>query len=495
MPLSRREFLKVAAAAMAALHAQSASSQTLRLRKEINSLAASELDSFRAGVAAMQALPRDNFMSWEYQRAVHGIPLPTASLPDPPGVASFWRQCKHHTPQFFAWHRWELLFWEEIARQLCGDANFTLPYWEYFQNAALPVALRTPTAGTTNPLFHDRAAGLNDGTATLNTRAANLGWPAINSSAVNEFDYFTFMSRFESNPHDLVHGFIGGDMNDVGTAALDPVFYVHHANVDRYWALWLKQTGRSNPGGTWASTSFAFQTVAGPRTVLAGDAGTTDALDYTYDPPRRLEGARLEEMIRFLKTLLPRLKIVTTRPIPPRPPLPDPAPWRTLSASAGLSLTGQPTVIPVPNQGRALRSLRADPKGVSTDVALILQNITSTATAKKGGFVYQVFVVPSQRALLEGNVNDAAEVGSFSSFSVSAVSHEMHPGHHGPAQLVLQLNAAARKVLTQSAKKDPALVFVRRGLLIDGKEDESNAAETYFTFDEVSIATRAISTR
>jgi len=40
-----------------------------------------------------------------------------------------------------------------------------------------------------------------------------------------------------------------------------------------------------------------------------------------------------------------------------------------------------------------------------------------------------------------------------------------------------------------------SLVFVRRGLLFDGIADESNAEQTYFSFDEVSIATRAISTR
>ncbi len=37
--------------------------------------------------------------------------------------------------------------------------------------------------------------------------------------------------------HNIVHRFIGGDM---GTAATpnDPVFFLHHCNIDRIWARW-----------------------------------------------------------------------------------------------------------------------------------------------------------------------------------------------------------------------------------------------------------------
>ena len=40
--------------------------------------------------------------------------------------------------------------------------------------------------------------------------------------------------------HNIVHRFIGGDM---GTAASpnDPVFFLHHCNIDRIWANWQDQ--------------------------------------------------------------------------------------------------------------------------------------------------------------------------------------------------------------------------------------------------------------
>jgi tyrosinase len=60
--------------------------------------------------------------------------------------------------------------------------------------------------------------------------------------------------NIESNPHDLVHVYVGGAissssyglMADPGIAALDPIFYLHHANIDRMWAVW-NANGNSNP--------------------------------------------------------------------------------------------------------------------------------------------------------------------------------------------------------------------------------------------------------
>ncbi len=59
--------------------------------------------------------------------------------------------------------------------------------------------------------------------------------------------------NLEGNPHNLVHIYVGGPnppeiglMSDPGIAALDPIFYLHHANIDRMWAIW-NASGNSNP--------------------------------------------------------------------------------------------------------------------------------------------------------------------------------------------------------------------------------------------------------
>ncbi|KAJ8079235.1 hypothetical protein PM082_021735 [Marasmius tenuissimus] len=41
-----------------------------------------------------------------------------------------------------------------------------------------------------------------------------------------------------AKPHDSVHFAVGGDMADVYSAPGDPIFFLHHANVDRIWWEW-----------------------------------------------------------------------------------------------------------------------------------------------------------------------------------------------------------------------------------------------------------------
>jgi tyrosinase len=158
----------------------------------------------------------------------------------------------------------ELFYFEEIVRQLCGDTSFNLPYWDYFTDAHLPPAFRLPATGT-NVLAHQRSTWLNDGTGAIN----------VEPRGMDEIAFAAFQNMFEWNPHDITHAQVGFDMVNFRTAALDPVFYAHHCNIDRYWDRWLQQGGgRANPTGAWASTPFNFQTVSGPKTPTAFDADT-----------------------------------------------------------------------------------------------------------------------------------------------------------------------------------------------------------------------------
>ena len=65
--------------------------------------------------------------------------------------------------------------------------------------------------------------------------------------------------NLENNPHNLLHVYVGGSapdqqtyglMSDPGLAALDPVFYVHHANIDRMWATWNANAANKNPAAS-----------------------------------------------------------------------------------------------------------------------------------------------------------------------------------------------------------------------------------------------------
>jgi polyphenol oxidase len=61
--------------------------------------------------------------------------------------------------------------------------------------------------------------------------------------------------QLEAGPHGLVHlwttdpkNFSGlADMGMLAAAAFDPVFFAHHANIDRLWTVWAGMAGHANP--------------------------------------------------------------------------------------------------------------------------------------------------------------------------------------------------------------------------------------------------------
>ena len=61
--------------------------------------------------------------------------------------------------------------------------------------------------------------------------------------------------HLESGPHGLVHlwttdpkNFWGlANMGMLAAAAFDPVFFAHHANIDRLWSVWSGMAGHANP--------------------------------------------------------------------------------------------------------------------------------------------------------------------------------------------------------------------------------------------------------
>jgi tyrosinase len=83
-------------------------------------------------------------------------------------------------------------------------------------------------------------------------------------------------------------------MGSVPWAANDPVFWLHHCNIDRLWASWNKGGGRNLATQEFLNQSFTF---VGPDSKLAAfkvsDGLSTSQLNYQYStlekrPPSRL---------------------------------------------------------------------------------------------------------------------------------------------------------------------------------------------------------------
>jgi tyrosinase len=250
----------------------------MKTRKNADNLTQAEINAIKVGVLKMKALPYTDPTSWGYQAAIHGTTM-TDNLPS-------WNMC--HRPGegvfFFAWHRMYLYFFERILRSKSGRADLTLPYWNYQLNPVMPFAFRDKSPG--NPLYNStRSIAINNGgalPASISTAFA---------SALDIIPYYTFQGNLNSGPHGSVHTTIGGDMAVVTTSVKDPVFWLHHSNVDRLWEEWRsKCDGRANPiDTTWLNKTYTFFDEYGTPVNLKGSqvVEISNQLNYRYDdrPP------------------------------------------------------------------------------------------------------------------------------------------------------------------------------------------------------------------
>lgn len=282
-------------------------------------------------------------------------PVPTKSVSD-----RYWDQCQHQSWYFLPWHRGYLLALEAHVRaeviRLGGPTTWALPYWTYFgpdAQYAIPPAFMSQHLpdGTRNPLyvtarygpdgdgniFVPTPAGVEhhrgdthfvDGTVTqdclsndlysgddTNTPPPGFGGPATGFSHQGGTS-----GNVENNPHNLVHVYVGGNspdgqtyglMSDPGIAGLDPIFYLHHANIDRMWAAWNEHEGNTNPVD---SNWLAGPAAAGEREFVMPmpdgrswvytpkEVSSLDPLDYAYDslPARAAPAALLAERLKRL---------------------------------------------------------------------------------------------------------------------------------------------------------------------------------------------------
>jgi len=213
------------------------------------------LTSYINGVTAMKALPMSDPRNWYYQAAIHGIP--TGSAPD-------WNTCQHGPVNFFwPWHRMYLYWFERIVRSQSGDPTWALPYWDWQANPTLPAMFQV----SGNPALYvsSRAGAINNGSAGVGNQTPGVnnafGQPIFETPVAG-----TPLGADEliQQPHNNVHVNVGGCcgwMSNTSTAAKDPIFFLHHANVDRLWNLWLTQSGgQSDPtmDSAWEGMVFSF---------------------------------------------------------------------------------------------------------------------------------------------------------------------------------------------------------------------------------------------
>jgi tyrosinase len=173
----------------------------------------------------------------------------------------------HDGRNFLTWHREYVAKLE--ARLRLMNPLVTIPYWNWVEDRAIPGALSDPadlvewgiSRGAFNPALLPDAA-----------------WMAsVMNSGISPPDFRAFSTALES-PHGRVHNVVGGTMATSRSPA-DPVFWLHHAFLDKLWADWQA----ANAGSTFnpANTTEVLQ--APPiMTRSVGQVLRTTTLGYVY---------------------------------------------------------------------------------------------------------------------------------------------------------------------------------------------------------------------
>jgi tyrosinase len=248
----------------------------LRCRQNVAALNGYQLAALRRGVAVMKDRPASDRRSWAFQANIHGT-----SGPD---MDPLFNQCEHGTLFFLAWHRAYLYFFERILRQAAGDPYLSLPYWDWTTAPALPAAFRMP-ADPGNPLF-DGSRFINDGSLLPSPVVVDDLNTALNFVEFPASGFLGFSPSLEGSPHGAVHVLIGGNMGFVSRAANDPIFWLHHCNIDRVWNRWLNRGGgRVNPSDSaFLDKTYQFADESGQVvSVKVRDALSSARLGYCYD--------------------------------------------------------------------------------------------------------------------------------------------------------------------------------------------------------------------
>jgi hypothetical protein len=218
--------------------------------------------------------------------------------------------CQHGQYYFLVWHRLYLYWFERILRKASENPKLTLPYWNYSPESEaqrqLPLAFRerTDDESRPNPLFTpDRDPDMNNGgtlpsgTVSYNSvlclpcfegpKGTCFGGRFVHSKPDGKPNSTEAYGALEMMPHQGIHTYVGGSngwMKDPDTAALDPIFWVHHANIDRLWERWLSVRGHENPTRReWLDQPFHFFDEEGkPVTSYPKEALRAADLGYGY---------------------------------------------------------------------------------------------------------------------------------------------------------------------------------------------------------------------
>jgi tyrosinase len=345
-------------------------------------------------------------------------------------------QCPHTTSYFLTWHRGYLYYFERQLRLVSGDSGLILPYWDYYTNPTIPAEFTNSNAA--NPLYAPRVNHNVLPALTMAPFASTLiNFPRGMSNA--------FESSFEDMPHNPVHNIIGNVMADMNSPT-DPIFWLHHANVDRLWVAWVSAGGgRAMPAASnayWSGSHTYTSTVAMLR---ASTYGTRTTLGYKY------QNESMPTSLPAAQSPSAGMDRLQARPQDPAGEMPAVGSFAisstratsdqtyAISGALDIGLADRSASAQMPVSSEHMQVLATIAKGEGAllpgsakryrSVQLVLDQIDITDAGKQGGYYYQVYLnLPEADGTT--SKSNAIRIGTLGAFEVNSAGH-----HGGPAQL------------------------------------------------------------
>jgi tyrosinase len=315
--MNRRSFVAGAATTLAApfvvTRIREARAATPRLRRDVQGLDPSDpfFSKYADAVQKMHDLPSTDPRNWRNQALIH-INL-----------------CPHGSQTFVHWHRHYILNFELICGTLIGDPTFALSYWNWSaKNGIIPDPFfdvdrlnvqffNDPSNAQSDnwspdPVNTIGTRGLSKGQGLQDDPNAGVNFTQDTIDGIKQATQFpVFTGQLEGMPHNSGHVVSGGANGHMssGMSPLDPIFWLHHCNVDRIWAEW-ETAGNTTPG---FNVDYSNQFVDGagqPATASSASALDFAAMNYTYDT---LSGPLVAQQIN-------QLGLSAVRPSAARPP-------------------------------------------------------------------------------------------------------------------------------------------------------------------------------
>lgn len=447
--LTRRKFIKGSISALAVTSIpQLVSGQSAGIRLEWNAFKqTTQYPSYLDAISQMRANPNANAReSWQYWVNIHRT------------------TCPHGVAYFCAWHRGYLLYLQQTLRVVSGNSALTIPYWDYYSNANIPPEFTDPSPD--NPLYVPNRVNTN----VRPSLSLTPFWPILVNFPRGMTD--AFEPQIEYRPHGSFHNLVGGVMATLDSP-MDPLFWLHHGQIDRLWAGWVAaNAGRQMPPITdpyWSGTHVYRSDLTMRRDLTYSPANLRYAYDSVALPTSLPPSTSAQARIIRVQTQGASQEYAPARPPAGKFPVSGPRAIennrRSIGGASGITLgeNSVSAIIPIsPPEVASLEALaeeqqssplrRGQNSARYTSLQIVLDDISLTPEGRLGGYYYSIYMNLPER----GNPReDAHFIGSFGPFEINAAQH-----HPGSSRLVFHATRVLPR-LTPNDLRNLSISFVR----------------------------------